>query len=162
MANIDLFSRCTRRTFCVQSAEISGMVALGTIVAPLVSACKDDSVSADAASLPTIQATVQNNTITLTINPNSPLASVGSAALVQYDGGAVLVARIVQDTFIALTAVCTHQGCTITGFKDQLYVCPCHGSRFRTNGQVAQGPAQSSLRSFPTQFANDQLTITLQ
>lgn len=162
MEDNDVFSRCTRRTFCFHTVEIGKLVALGTILMPLLSACKDDSVSADAPSLPTIQATAQNTTITLTIGATSPLASVGGAALVQYNGGALLVARTAQDTYIALTAVCTHQGCTITGFKDQLYVCPCHGSRFRTNGQVAQGPAQAALRSFPTQFVNDQLTITLQ
>jgi Rieske Fe-S protein len=137
-------------------------MALGAVLAPLLSACKDDSVSAEAPSLPTIQASVANNTITLTINANSPLAAVGSAALVQYSNGALLVAHTAPTTFVALTAICTHQGCTITGFKDGQYVCPCHGSRYNTSGQVVQGPAQASLRSYPTRFENDQLTITLQ
>lgn len=157
----DISHRQTRREFCRHACEAGTLIALGAALAPLLSACKDDSVSADAPALPTIPAAVSGNTITLTVNATSPLAAVGSAALVQYSSGALLVARTGQDSFTALTATCTHQGCTITGFKDQMYVCPCHGSRFRTNGQVAQGPAQASLRSFPTQFANDQLTITL-
>ncbi len=152
----------SRREFCLQACETAGLIALGAAIAPLLSACKDDSVSADAPALPTIQAAVSGNIVTLIINSSSPLAAVGSAALVQYSNGALLVAHTGQDSFTALTATCTHQGCTITGFTDQVYVCPCHGSRFRTNGQVAQGPASAPLRSFPTQFANGLLTITLQ
>jgi nitrite reductase/ring-hydroxylating ferredoxin subunit len=152
----------TRREFCLRACETASLIALGAALSPLLSACKDDSVSANAPALPTIQASVSNNTITLTINANSPLAAVGSAALVQYSNGSLLVAHTAQSTFVAVTAICTHQGCTITGFQNQQYVCPCHGSRFTTDGRVVQGPAQGSLRSYPTQFANDQLIITLQ
>ncbi len=151
----------TRREFCRHACEAGTLLALGAALAPLLGACKDDSVSVEAPALPTIQAAVAGNTITLTINSTSPLAAVGNAALVQYSNGALLVARTGQDSFTALTATCTHQGCTITGFQDQVYVCPCHGSRFRTNGEVARGPAQVPLRAFPTQFSNDQLRITV-
>lgn len=154
--------RQTRREFCVLTYETARLLLLGAAFAPLLNACKDDSVSASAPGLPTIQASVSNNTISLTVSAASPLAAVGSAALVQYNGGAILVAHAAQDTFIALTAICTHQGCTITGYQNGQYVCPCHGSRYNTNGQVVQGPAQFPLRSYPTQFANSQLVIMLQ
>jgi len=71
------------------------------------------------------------------------------------------VARTAQDTFTALTATCTHEACTITGFDSSAYVCPCHGSRFNTSGRVLTGPASSSLRTFTTQFSNNVLTIAL-
>jgi hypothetical protein len=44
--------------------------------------------------------------------------------------GSFLVARTGTDTFTALTAICTHQQCTVTGFADNRYVCPCHGSQY--------------------------------
>jgi Rieske Fe-S protein len=72
-----------------------------------------------------------------------------------------LVARTAQNAFTALTAICTHEGCTVSGFENQTYVCPCHGSRYSTSGTVISGPAPSSLRSFQTQFNNNVLTITL-
>jgi cytochrome b6-f complex iron-sulfur subunit len=48
------------------------------------------------------------------------------------------------DGFYAVSAVCTHLGCTVKrggpGFE-----CPCHGSRFDENGRVVRGPAPSPL-----------------
>ena len=88
------------------------------------------------------------------------LAAAGSAALVTSAAGNVLVARTAADAFMALTATCTHEGCAITGFSGQSYVCPCHGSQFDTTGRVLNGPATRSLRQYQTQFASGVLTIT--
>lgn len=99
--------------------------------------------------------------MTVGVDGASPLATVGGAALVRSSSGDMLVARTAQDTFAALTAICTHENCTITGFRTPTYVCPCHGSQFNTAGQVQSGPATRSLRTFPTQFAGTTLTITL-
>jgi hypothetical protein len=43
------------------------------------------------------------------ITASSPLAAVGSAALVQTSGGDFLVAHTSQSVFVALSAICTHQ-----------------------------------------------------
>ena len=95
----------------------------------------------------------------LTIDAASPLSAVGSAALVLSGLGTFHVAHTGQNAFTALTAICTHEACTITGFQNQVYVCPCHGSQYNTSGQVLSGPAPSPLRQFGTQFANNVLTI---
>jgi Rieske Fe-S protein len=44
----------------------------------------------------------------------------------------------------ALSAVCTHLGCTVTRSSDG-FACPCHGSRFASNGKVLGGPAPRPL-----------------
>ena len=111
---------------------------------------------------PTIPGTLSASTVTVTIGANSPLTNTGSAALVQYSGGSLLVARTGANAFTALSSTCTHQGCLVTGFSNGEYVCPCHGSHYNTSGQVTQGPAPSPLPSFPTAFSNGQLTITVQ
>jgi cytochrome b6-f complex iron-sulfur subunit len=111
-------------------------------------------------SLPTISASAVGQSIAISIDAASPLAAVGSAALVQAGAGNFLVARTTQDTFSALTAVCTHQGCTVSEYQNQVYQCPCHGSQYSTSGAVVTGPATSPLRQFATHFSGNVLTIT--
>ena len=94
------------------------------------------------------------------VRANSPLAAVGSAALLQTSSGNFLVAHTAQSTFSALSSICTHEVCTINGWSSQSFVCPCHGSTFDTSGHVARGPAPSSLRQYPAQFVDGVLTIT--
>ncbi len=56
---------------------------------------------------------------------------------------------IVRDEtgFFAMSAVCTHLGCTV--LKDaQNFLCPCHGAVFDKNGLVTKGPAKSPLPRF--------------
>jgi len=147
----------TRRTFCVQAYGAVSLAALGSIL----TGCGGSPTSPSAPSLPTINASVANGVASISIDSASPLATVGGAALVQSTSGMFLVARTAQNAFTALTAICTHEGCTVSGFENQTYVCPCHGSRYSTSGTVINGPAPSSLRSFQTQFNNNVLTITL-
>ena len=44
----------------------------------------------------------------------------------------------------ALSAVCTHLGCTV-GRSDDGYHCPCHGSAFSDDGTNLSGPAPRPL-----------------
>ncbi len=44
----------------------------------------------------------------------------------------------------AIHAVCTHLGCT-PRLDGEIFVCPCHGSRFRRDGTVLNGPAARPL-----------------
>lgn len=150
-----------RREFCLRMWEAGSLLALGGTLGSLLVSCKEDDATGNAPALPIVAADITGVTVTVNAVSNTVLANVGSAALVQFSGGSLLVAHTSQAIFVALTSTCTHEGCTITGFRDQVYVCPCHGSQFQTSGQVAQGPAASPLRTFPTQFSNDQLTITL-
>jgi cytochrome b6-f complex iron-sulfur subunit len=112
-------------------------------------------------NLPVINSTITGSTMTLTVDANSPLNTVGNAALVQASGRQFLVARTAQGTFIALTAICTHEACTVSGYQNQTYVCPCHGSRYSTAGQVLSGPAPRNLTQYATAFANSVLTVSV-
>jgi Rieske Fe-S protein len=91
----------------------------------------------------------------------SALADVGGAVLVQSTAGVFLVARTSANTFSAIDAVCTHEGCTITGADGATYVCPCHGSRYTRSGQVLAGPARASLRQYATAFTDGIVTIAV-
>ena len=148
----------TRREFCVRTCQAVSLLTLNAAF----QACGGSPTSPSSApSLPSASGAIVNGALTLTIDSASPLSPVGGAALVQGSSGPLLVARTSQDLFTALTAICTHEGCTISGFANQVYVCPCHGSQFSISGSVVQGPASSALRQFPTRFANNVLTISI-
>jgi cytochrome b6-f complex iron-sulfur subunit len=153
----------TRREFCTHACQAVSLTAFAGALGTILQGCGGSGNPAGPGSvqaLPLINGTFANGSVTITIDAASPLAAVGSAALVQTGGGFLLVAHTGQDAFMALNGTCTHQTCTITGFGSGTYVCPCHGSQFSTSGQVVAGPAPSNLRQHQTQFANGVLTIS--
>jgi cytochrome b6-f complex iron-sulfur subunit len=150
----------TRREFCAQACQVASLAA----VAAALQACgggSNPSSPSGVASLPVINATPANGSVALTIDAGSPLVSVGSAALVQLPNDPILVAHTAQDAFVALSGICTHQLCTITGFGSGTYVCPCHGSQYDTSGRVLNGPATRALAQHETDFSNDVLSIAV-
>ena len=148
----------TRRDFCAQAMRATCCAALGLAL----EACGGGSsptAPGHSSLLPTVTGTRATGGITVAIDSSSPLAAAGAAALVQSPVGSFLVAHPSGDTFVALSALCTHQACTITNVDNQTYVCPCHGSTFDLNGRVLGGPAPTSLRQYAAQFAEGILTI---
>lgn len=151
----------SRRQFCADACHAALFAgALGPL-----SACggggSSSPNSANAAPLPRITAAQAGNTVTINIDPSSPLATVGGAALAQAGSTHLLVARTGATTFSALTAICTHEACEVTGFQDSRFVCPCHGSTYDTSGRVLVGPAPAPLRAFATSFSGNVLLVSL-
>ena len=106
-------------------------------------------------------ASVNGRAISVDVGAAPALANVGAAALAQTLLGPFLVLRTAADAFTALTAVCTHEGCTVSEFGQGRFTCPCHGSQYNTNGVVTNGPATRALQAYPTQFVNGVLTFTI-
>ena len=152
----------TRREFCAQAISF-------VTVASLLEGCGGSgggnpggpSGGGNVPQLSTISATISGNTVTVNNVSGTALANAGSAALVQAGNNSILVARLGGDSFNAMTAICTHEQCTVTGFQSGTFVCPCHGSQYNNSGGVVQGPATRALRQFTTQFTNNVLTITV-
>ncbi|MFK0019177.1 Rieske (2Fe-2S) protein [Streptomyces sp. NPDC090798] len=58
----------------------------------------------------------------------------------------VVVTQPKKDEFKAFSAICTHQGCTVSKVADGTIDCPCHGSKYRiTDASVVAGPAPRPL-----------------
>ncbi|MHB9755361.1 FAD-dependent oxidoreductase [Streptomyces sp. BYX5S] len=80
--------------------------------------------------------------------------SIDSADDLPPDSGAVLrtkrgrsaVYRDPDGKLHSLSARCTHLGCLVSfNAAERAWECPCHGSRFDTDGKVVQGPATRPL-----------------
>ena len=82
--------------------------------------------------------------------------SPGQGTVIDDGGEPTAVYADAAGSLRALTAVCTHLGCTV-GFNAsaRTWDCPCHGSRFALNGSVIQGPAERDLapRDVPATLA---------
>jgi cytochrome b6-f complex iron-sulfur subunit len=73
----------------------------------------------------------------------------------------IFVFRNRETGFAVASAVCTHLGCTVGYFQsDGRFHCPCHGSVFAADGNVAHGPAPRPLEWFEVTLARDgQLSV---
>ncbi|MET7574088.1 Rieske (2Fe-2S) protein [Streptomyces sp. NPDC005492] len=58
----------------------------------------------------------------------------------------IVVTQPTKDEFKAFSAICTHQGCTVSTVANGTIDCPCHGSKYRVaDGSVEAGPAPKPL-----------------
>jgi Rieske Fe-S protein len=76
----------------------------------------------------------------------------GSAVKFKDSGNPAVLIHLQSGDFVAYSAVCTHQQCTVA-YDNGLLACPCHGSVFDpTNGaEVVNGPAQLPLPEIPVE-----------
>jgi Rieske Fe-S protein len=149
----------SRRQFCAGACQVASCATLAT----LVSACGGDSPTSPSGrttTLPTLTGQFSGSTVKVT-TAGTALDNVGGAAVVQSVAGMFLISKTNATGFTAIDAVCTHEGCTVTGATDTEYVCPCHGSRYDRSGHVTNGPAKANLRQYATSFADGVVTINL-
>jgi cytochrome b6-f complex iron-sulfur subunit len=149
----------SRRRFCAGACQAASCATVAT----LFSACGGSSPTSPSdmtSTLARLPGRFTGSGVQVTVT-GSALGDVGGAVLVESTAGLFLIARTSATTFSAIDAVCTHEGCTITGAEGATYVCPCHGSRYNRSGQVTGGPARASLRQYGATFANDVVTIAL-
>ena len=155
----------SRREFCTHACHAAAAVAIGSVLQGCGGGGGGGNPSApsipSSTPLAVVNGTVAGSAITVSVDGASPLAAVGGAALVRSSAGDVLTYRTAQDAFSAVTAMCTHEACTITGLNGQTYVCPCHGSQFTVTGSVLSGPATRPLRTYATSLSGSTLSIAL-
>ncbi len=98
-----------------------------------------------------------NFTIDLSQASNAALNSVGGYIL----SNGLIITRYNATTFTALSATCTHNGCTVYYNPTSMAItCPCHGGTFDANtGNVLGGPPPSGLTKYSVSKSGTILTI---
>jgi glycine/D-amino acid oxidase-like deaminating enzyme/nitrite reductase/ring-hydroxylating ferredoxin subunit len=70
----------------------------------------------------------------------------GEGKIIKLKGKKVAVYRDAKGEVKKLSAVCTHMGCIVRWNQaESTWDCPCHGSRFKPEGEVISGPAEAPL-----------------
>lgn len=73
----------------------------------------------------------------------------GTGAIVVAGGKKVAAYRDEEGRVHAVSARCTHQGCTVGwNASEKTWDCPCHGSRYDSGGKVIEGPAERDLAPY--------------
>ncbi|MCK9211099.1 MAG: Rieske 2Fe-2S domain-containing protein [Ignavibacteriaceae bacterium] len=95
-------------------------------------------------------------TLDLTLHANQPLNTIGGSVV----NNGIVVGRVSQTSFVAVSAACTHQGTTVEfQLQQNQFFCPNHGSTYTLDGVVTQGPAQQSLTKYNTSLSGTNLRI---
>ena len=65
------------------------------------------------------------------------------------------------NSYAAISAVCTHLGCTVRNNPDGSgFSCPCHGSKYTADGTNFAGPAPKPLEAYQvSQGPNGELIV---
>ncbi|MEZ0273572.1 MAG: FAD-dependent oxidoreductase [Roseimicrobium sp.] len=75
----------------------------------------------------------------------------GSGMLVRHEGKRVAAYRDDDGKLTLLSPVCPHLGCIVHwNDAEQTWDCPCHGSRFTSDGKLMAGPAEKDLEPVGT------------
>jgi quinol---cytochrome c reductase iron-sulfur subunit, bacillus type len=94
-------------------------------------------------------------TVAITVTDPSPLPWAGVTAK-----SAVWLRRVAEDSFIAFSANCMHLGCPVRWLPDaDLFMCPCHGGVYYSDGKVAAGPPPRPLFRYEVRIANGELQM---
>jgi len=94
-------------------------------------------------------------TVAVTVEDPSPLPWAGVTAK-----SGVWLRRLSEDSFIAFSANCTHLGCPVRWLEGaDLFMCPCHGGVYYSDGKVAAGPPPLPLFRYDVRVTNGELQM---
>ncbi len=133
------------KTFALTTAYAGGCATVGKLFMTEIYAQSSGGVGILKVNLSSFTALQSTNGSILLIVPGMSTATFPK----------IIITRLANDQFFAVTSKCTHTGCTVGTFNGTSLTCPCHLSRFTAAGVVINGPAPLPLTSYPTTFTLD-------
>ena len=94
-------------------------------------------------------------TVAVTVTDPSSLPWAGVTAK-----SGVWLRRVSENDFIAFSANCTHLGCPVRWLEGaDLFMCPCHGGVYYSDGAVAAGPPPKPLFRYDVRVENGEVQM---
>lgn len=96
-------------------------------------------------------------TVDLSSAANSALKTTGGFILTK----GIYIICTAQSTYIALSSVCTHQGCIVNySTANKQFSCPCHGGLYDSSGKVLSGPPPAPLKQYQVAVSGSTMTVS--
>jgi Rieske Fe-S protein len=148
--------RLGRRTVFIGA----GAGLIGAVVAACSTTKDQPAASSQSGTNSTVNPTAPATTTLPAPAPPKVIAKTTQVPL----GSGVIIDDVVlsqpsQGIFNGLSAICTHQGCTVSKVAGGTIECPCHGSRFNLDGLVANGPATRPLTTKSISVQGDSIVL---
>ncbi len=146
-----------RRTFL-------SWVSLGALASSLpvaIAACTPEKTVTSASSSPVPEAASRPDGFAA-VGSLKDLEKTGFIQDKTFAAGPLLVVRDPVDKakLIAVNSTCTHKGCAVDwSSASKEFACPCHGSKFKPDGSVANGPADKPLAKFTAKAEGDSVLV---
>lgn len=139
-----------RRTFLKLMAGFAGAVYAGLFGYPVYRYLA--SPGEEAAMAGAVKELILDNALALPKN---------SALLFKFGSKPAMLIHHEDDTWTALSAVCTHLGCTPAYQPDKKVIyCPCHGGVYDSHsGANLSGPPPKPLTQYQVSIENGKITI---
>jgi len=157
----------SRRSFFLKAAGLAGAAALLKsrdlfAVPPPVDTSR--AAPTPAAALPdTAKPQAPEKPLTfLTDKQAKKISDPGDYEVFKINDKKILFARISATELVAMSAVCTHEGCTVKYKpKEGDVKCWCHGSTYDLKGHVVKGPAKQDLTPYTVQIKDGKIGIAM-
>lgn len=108
---------------------------------------------------------VEGETIVFPLAAYPALGQVGGVAVAgpvrigRYKGN-IFVRRVSEGRALVLGARCRHLGCDVEWEpEDNKFVCPCHGSAYKADGELLEGPARRGLYAWEARIGAGRITL---
>jgi menaquinol-cytochrome c reductase iron-sulfur subunit len=134
-------------SFC---AAVVGIPLIGFVIAPLFRKVPEQWVT-----LGKVDDFQIGKTVTVPVVDSSSLPWAGITAK-----NAIWLRRESATSFIAFSANCTHLGCPVRWMEGaELFMCPCHGGVYYSDGSVAAGPPPRPLFRYNVRVENGEVKM---
>ncbi|MDM7854907.1 QcrA and Rieske domain-containing protein [Cellulomonas alba] len=134
-----------------QVLQRAGAVGLGAAVVGVLAACGSGSSGGGAGGGGQAKAGADGSLAQVSAVPVGGAVSAKDA-----NGKPIIIAQPEAGTIVAMTAICTHMGCTVVPDGKQLK-CPCHSSTYSLTGQNQSGPAPRPLAPVDVHVSNGEV-----